>query len=102
MEKAIKKAIEGGWRPSEKAQMMVSNFNKEKTIQVGDHFCLDPLFWQALSKAEGWGNAYCKSCGYINSGNCGKLPEWRMHWVNFTHHLAEGKSIDEFFNNLIK
>lgn len=44
MEKAIQKAIEGGWKGS-----------KEHSIQYPEYAREDPLFWQTLGKAMGWG-----------------------------------------------
>ena len=48
---------------------------------------LDPLFWQALGKAMGWG-------GEDWDGG------WRKHWHRFIDHLAEGKDAESFFKDL--
>jgi hypothetical protein len=91
---------------------------------------LDPLFWQSLGKALGWGQPIdkrehewgkriCLHCGVDTayqppkeSGcNHAHYPEacsvcsrnattWRQHWHRFIDHLAEGKTAEEFFKGL--
>ncbi len=95
METAIKKAIEGGWEEW--------GFYQDAL--------LDPLFWQALGKVEGWDEKYCTSgcgCEYPNGdGSHEKECVWsgKNEWIdqmhNFIDHIIEGKSIDEFFTNLL-
>lgn len=46
---------------------------------------IDPLFWQSLGKAMGWSPMY---------------GEWKTKWHRFIDHLAEGKDINSFFENL--
>lgn len=83
MEKAITKAIEGGYKPDKK------NWNP---IQLHWRiFSLDPLFWQALGKSLGW---YDDSELIPNS--------WAMFWHKFIDHLIAGKSVESFFEELIK
>lgn len=62
----------------------------------------DPLFWQALGKALGWGmwkspeiNASAIEEDYWGEST----PLWKWHWHCFIDHLASGKSADEFFNS---
>lgn len=86
MEKAIKKAIEGEYKILRKTRMdnyLSSDVNKA---------LLDPLFWQALGKAEGWDK---HSWG-------GKVELWKFEWHRFTDHLASGKDINSFFEELLK
>ncbi len=59
---------------------------------------LDTLFWQYLGKALRWGidedgNVYGRD-GFINV--------WQSYWHDFIDHLAEGKDIDVFFDELIE
>jgi hypothetical protein len=90
---------------------------------------LDPLFWQCLGKALGWGgervlidekghpkewmfDEHCDKCGEIivdqeegcpdrcESDNA-PIPSWLYHWHRFIDHLAEGKNAEEFFSNLL-
>lgn len=68
----------------------------------------DPLFWQALGKAGGWNDEtkdlsefYKDGMGYILDEN-GEIPTWQYRWHQLIDHLAEGKDIDSFFNELLK
>lgn len=58
MKKIIKKAIEGGYKPSE--------VYLEETAYGADYqfhaIFTDPLFWQALGKACGWESNQCEKC----------------------------------------
>ena len=88
MAEAIKRAIKGGWADEEALV-----FTKDRSFETKMRLCvilLDNLFWQALGKAEGWGNQ--EEFHSI----------WKYHWHSFIDHLAEGKDIDSFFNNLLK
>ena len=96
IQEAIKKAIEGGWNEPYFE-------TKDKLAKIvplsADEVCqkvafLDLLFWQSLGKAMGWEkNVYEKS--YSRNEH-----SWLYHWHHFIDHLAEGKSIEDFFQNL--
>ena len=107
MEQAIKKAIEGGYDSS-----LV--YNREIVL-------LNPLFWRALSKSENWGTTKLNwSDGDLSSYGVhyfgGKftypynegadvefeIDTWRLQMHYFIDHIAEGKDIDSFFNELLK
>lgn len=97
MEQAIKIAIENGWVLNGKAirkyevieegvMSMVFCEGVQGGIGVAYNFqLLDPLFWQALSKSEGYGKTYQMEI-----------------WHRFIDHLAEGKDINSFFEELWK
>lgn len=68
IEQTIQKAIGGGW--------------DVKVIKETVFF--DPQFWQALGKSLGWKNEFGPGT-------------WLRFWHNFIDHLAEGKSIESFF-----
>lgn len=121
MEKAIKKAIEGGWRPrAEKATDILNREGKlvglEKTSMLGyAQMTNDPLFWQALGKAEGWTAIDTHRCSLNGIERTGKAKNCSLcfgegkngiHWLDVWHlfidHLASGKSADEFFEELLK
>lgn len=99
MKKAIERAIEGGYK-----YIGRKIFHNEITdewyfpndygweISVNDLF-LDPLFWQALEKVEGWVDLW----DYEN-----RRGGYQAVWHNFITHLAEDKPIDDFFNELLK
>ncbi len=100
METAIKKAIEGGWRNDFKPDFIVS---METFICRQDKYkvLLDPKFWQALGKAEGWKRSREVWCyGSTKFQQC--KERWQNEMHTFTQHIANGGTIDEFFNNLLK
>lgn len=96
MEKALKKALEGGWTGG-------ITYLGDRTIEekvsffANDYeFCfekelLNPLFWQALGKAMGWETSPSFDYG----------TDWATEWHSFIDHLAQGKDIDSFFNELL-
>ncbi len=96
MEKAIKKAIDGGY--GKKATEFTPIFTDAEDIKQWydgyktaiKHLVLDPLFWQALGKTEEW-KINCNEHKYA----------WEHYWHNFIDHIAQGKDIDSFFNNLL-
>ncbi len=141
METAIKKAIEGGydyvglsreWKDCilkntevyekyghtiAKARYISNEDKKEygsdRRIDTKNYYdiLLDPLFWQALGKAEGWVVTICWFCGkeceiaFSEDSDCCNekvSDEWEYRWHSFIDHLAAGKDINSFFDNLIK
>ncbi len=141
MEKAIKRAIEGGYRtnPDMGADFVeISDRGIDSYVTMGTsrihctgtparHLLLDPLFWQALGKAEGWNENWY--FGWFVKREHGGAWEWRekndenVFWGGmpnempnivlikdswdyqmhcFIDHLIEGKDIDSYFNNLLK
>ena len=96
MEKAIKRAQEAGWHYNLSAQNCDQNSN--------DHTLLDPFFWQSLGKAERWEEPLkIWHITYKNSGSEITLTSrWQNEWHNFIDHLAEGKDINSFFEELLK
>lgn len=106
MERAIKKAVEEGYG---------KDWFSLEQYDVSDNstILLDPLFWQSLGKAEGWGQSgetYCTLCRKYGNElkNCKCLGQvydyknWRFEMHRFIDHIIEGKSIDDFFNQLLK
>lgn len=108
MEKAIKTAIEGGWKPEyadhkihkayRRAGSWAKKGNTSSFIDWG-HAFLDPLFWQALGKAMGWwdGKKFPK---WHPKGEKPKA-HWQIHMQSFIDHLIAGKSPDLFFMELL-
>lgn len=106
MEKAIRSAIEGGWRGDQRAQFIVYNDvlepDRRTQAQIGDHILLDPLFWQALGKSLGWRGNYDSYKRNRTTKILGEYkPIHQFHWHRFIDHLAEGKNVDDFFNKLL-
>lgn len=112
MEKAIQKAIEGGYKfhffTGEAIQKFPDGtfapalFSKE---------LLDPEFWKCLGKVLGWEKHHCLSgCGCEDEpvpgheGSCAwsGTGDWQDKWHDFIDHLSDGGNVDDFFNNLIK
>ena len=69
---------------------------------------LDPNFWIAIGKAKKW-DKKCTMCGEYEGGHqykhifvAGGDKRWIHYWHQFIDHLAEGKEIDLFFNELLK
>lgn len=106
MEQAIRKSIEGGWDAS---RMEWNGCEASITHDVYAIAFYDPEFWKCLGKAMGWGNStksYYQSLGKGNgkpiySGELYEVASWLWNWHRFIDHLAEGKSVDDFFNELL-
>lgn len=110
MKEAIQKAIEGGWNQGYKIShygvmgdvLLVKGVRSRALIEA--EIREDLLFWQALGKAMGWDG---KPFG-ISIPNGGETvvhktkDEWKNNWHRFTDHLAEGKDVESFFNELLK
>jgi len=56
----------------------------------------DPLFWQALGKAEGWVEKEERLDNFFNEN-----MNWRYYWHRFIDHLAKGGTPDSFFEELL-
>ena len=97
METTIKKAVEGGYVVKKMEVKFQSYITGEHAVMTPDQpiqmMVLDPLFWQALGKSEGWEES--KLCPI------GQCPEWEWKMCKLMIHLASGGTIDEFFTNLL-
>lgn len=96
METAIKKAIEGGYQ----SWVFGGDTVHAPHCNFFSIILLDPLFWQCLGKAEGW-NPVGET---VPSWDGGRVlhGEWLSYWHSFINHLAEGKEVESFFNELLK
>ncbi len=102
METAIKKAIEGGWKPIKDWHFVDETmFDIPNIIWTREIVLLDPLFWQALGKAEGWQERFVSPKVSEHYKNDSGYAEWQYHWHRFIDHMVEGKSVDEFFEKLL-
>lgn len=113
IEEAIKKAIEGGWEYGRGEITSLPGFGD---LFVNEKMVIDPQFWKALGKAMGWGNSkphiwfesrksgrMCQSCGLATETKkeCNRMTnDWLYQWHKFIDHLAEGKSIETYFETL--
>lgn len=110
MEKAIKLAIEKGGYISP-----IKNADQKPVIpftSAGRNLCLlDPLFWQALGRACGWGDTihnkdyygtYCTICrglffpGYNGLGKC-----WQQKALRFFETKLSGGDEGKFWSDLL-
>lgn len=80
-----------------------NGFNIKAYQRVGDSdwidfkdVCLDKEFWQALGKAMGWE----EKSGIFKEPGHFELAQWWVEWHRFIDHLAEGKTIEDYFNQL--
>lgn len=94
MEKAIKKAIEGGFEVGKSIYPFLEDGVLKRAFE--DRCLLDPLFWQALGKAEGWTKVLLSSA----NEETWQL-EWERNWHDFIDHLIEDKDINTFFEELL-
>lgn len=72
---------------------------------------LNPLFWEHLGKALGWKKEiliYYSGYAKDDEGNTDgrleeayRIPEWHFYWHCFIDHLAEGKSMESFFEQIL-
>lgn len=98
IEEAIKKAIEGGYRPADcnLSHSVYSCRHRQKVL------FLDPTFWQCLGKAMGWNEEHhcpLACCGGLCPIN---IPMWQSKMHQFIDNLVEGKTATDYFNNLDK
>jgi hypothetical protein len=121
MQEAIKRAIEGGWKPKQlndrslqgyqfhRYRKNYSTWYKKYSKDNEPTYCylphevslLDPEFWKCLGKSEGWESG----CGLPRSELCACRScwmAWKYYWLDFIDHLAQGGTIDEFFEKILK
>lgn len=113
MEKIIKKAIiEGGYefiKRSGEAQIIevfgARRFGKATAeMMLNTYIVCDPLFWQALGKACGWGSTGLHKWCLCDKNKDLEWMEWHMYALNFYEiNLTEGwKKAVEYLSELIK
>ena len=85
----IQDAIEGGWRTVDDPKDPV---NPERMF-------LNPLFWQAAGKTRGWGEE--PNSHITLDGESKDLEGWKLYWLKFIDHLAEGKSYEEALSKIV-
>ena len=110
IEKAIQKVIEGGYNGVQITDDLWSGIMTDSAKENYRCMFIDPLFWQALGKSMGWtGKENCSECGYIWEESCWcdreythSVARWRHYWHRLIDHLAEGKSAESFFEEILK
>ena len=84
IQEAITKAIEGGWMNKVTTEYGYSDTRWQIITS-------DPLFWQSLGKAMGWRQ---------DEDQWGDRAEWASQLHRFIDHLIEGKTPEQFFEEL--
>lgn len=135
IEEIIQKAIEGGWNPTEEKDYTINtkpdgvwtahfydkDYPEEGTNQYEiQYMVLDPKFWEAVGKVEGWKEMVCEvgnSGGYesddyytewreASENECDDedVLETRKGWEHKMHDmidaLCSGQSIEDFIKSL--
>ena len=107
VEEGVKKAIEGGYNGFSQERFSsggrttwigISTPEGKKIVErYPEVFLLDPIFWIALSKAEGWADEVCSECGEdLKDEPCYKHLKdgyrvqsgWLYQWLKFINTLA--------------
>lgn len=92
---AIEKAIAGGWKDR---LYRVDTGNTEVWTHDESMF-LDPAFWRALGKTEGWGTlGIMKTC--LDGHTEREISVAEMNSVCLTNHLWDGGTIESYFASL--
>ena len=65
-----------------------------------DKVLLDKNFWVALGKSLEWGQGVFFYNNFIDGKE--NNDGWRIYWHRFIDTLAEGKTPEEFFKELLK
>lgn len=105
---SIPKAIEGGWKP-QYVECTHKIMADETGCPFGKHYppiheiLLDPSFWQALGKSEGWevyktGRSFYIGANVYHRNN----PKWKYRMHDFIDNLAQGQDIETAFDNATK
>jgi hypothetical protein len=111
IEQAIKKAVEGGYKPKYLKQfyrfsqdLMGWELRNEDRDYSLDGIFLDPSFWSSFGKAMGWKEDYhgVRRSPLINMPGryAWDGSEWHYNMVSFMDNFALGKTMEEFFEDL--
>lgn len=117
MKEAIQKAIEGGWIPFGekitewefydgilKVFALDGKKHRLKEYYLQEQIILDPFFWQALGKVEGWDTSNMKQWWQKSDirDKITLLDRWENEMHSFIDHIAGGGDVDSFFKKLLK
>lgn len=106
IQQAIEKAIEGGYKRVPMPLTLIGSGitgSVPRTEYNWQAILWDKSFWQALGKAMGWKtDVALMNWGFtqVELDYLENKPEWLYHWHCFIDHLAQGKSIEGFFEKL--
>ena len=99
IELAIQKAVEGGY-DNAVAREHLEAWKQHETLTIHDYgwIFLSPDFWVALGKTEGWGY---ETIDDYDSGRV-RGRDWKIHQHRLIDAIQQGRSIDEFFGEILK
>lgn len=103
IEQAIQKAISGGFGQDAKKKCGFDDFNiANNAVDYLHSTLLNPSFWQSLCSVIGEGaEEHKKIEGKHWCGVCARREKfWKDTWHRFIDHLAENKSIGDYFKDL--
>lgn len=122
IQQAIEKAIAGGYSPY--SFVSIEKIHNESgfawmkyTSKDGigycidlEHMVLDPAFWRALGKTEGWGDSHESWCDSLKDYcthpgakceceqcDCSAQIAWKQPMIDLTAYLADGGTIESYF-----
>ncbi len=114
IQQTIQKAIEGGYQDCDgftEGQNWMIWFQKsgKDILAKSEHsIFLDPQFWQCLGKIMGWNKEidiyykkFDKKLKLYHTIYSEKCEGWHYYWHCFIDYLAEGKSIESYFENIL-
>lgn len=90
IEQAIRKAVSGGYIDP------TPSIHTHHFLGTQEVILLDPLFWQSLGKAMGWG-------GYTDGKRTFTIAKmgWLDEWHRFIDHLASNGDPETFFKETL-
>ena len=105
IKEAIEKAVEGGWYPKTYKLQIIRVFEERGHVEVFEdyHFLLDKDFWIALGKSLKWERRMMIQKFTENddiSATVDGGQGWQYQWMRLIDHLASGKSIETYFEEL--
>ncbi|MFA5990475.1 MAG: hypothetical protein WC803_12840 [Sphingomonas sp.] len=108
IQEAIEKAMKVGWDDGNFA--MTKDETTTYFVKVGNwyynqDFLLDPEFWKCLGKAMGWEEDYYHLDYRLHDDKIldefiAHRPEWNYRQHRLIDHLAEGGTINSYFETL--
>jgi len=98
LSQAIQDAVRGGYITG----FVYERLAKIDSLGAFEILLLDPAWWRALGKERGWKEVY----EYTYHDSFGsetpiEYPEWLNKMHNFIDHLASGRDITSFFEELV-
>lgn len=88
---AIEKATQAGW--DETVAYVEGYLFKEIAL-------LDPQFWSCLGKAMGLSEEKFYQFDIVHPYLGLRMPEWKWYWKCLIDDLSEGKTIEQFFEQI--